>query len=299
MDELENSEGIEGQNSNPDPINNPEHDPSIGVPPAEEYVPNLKYTVGDEEKDFNPRFQEFVKDKETEDYIRNLYSKSHEATTYAEKVAELQNNYQQTQSNFEDLTNAVQRTYAFMQQDLGAYLKAHKVDDRQILQLAAKIVQARKDPNIATQYNQALNQSVNNFQQNFQAQSQQQANARWQAELDSGLNDPRYQNEIASYEGRYGFGKFEEAVRRCGASRGIPPSQAIPQVIERIRLMMSAGAPANQQATQQQTPQPPQQQQPAIPNMGLGTHAGSATKTYKSIDDIRRANGIRQRRGSN
>ena len=70
----------------------------------EDYTPNTTYKIKDEEKSFNEKLVAGIKDKETEDHLRDLYTKADGLESYKQKFTkkdEVQKQVQATNNTLE------------------------------------------------------------------------------------------------------------------------------------------------------------------------------------------------------
>jgi altronate dehydratase len=70
---------------------------------AEEWKPNLTYKVLDEERKFDERLATVIKDKATEDYFRDLYTKADGLDSYKQKYAEIEGQSKQLVQGYQTL----------------------------------------------------------------------------------------------------------------------------------------------------------------------------------------------------
>jgi hypothetical protein len=69
----------------------------------EAYTPTLTYKVLDEERKFDDRLASVVKDKESEEYFRNLYTKADGLDAYKQKYSELEGQSKQLVAGYQQL----------------------------------------------------------------------------------------------------------------------------------------------------------------------------------------------------
>lgn len=78
----------------------------VNEPPA--YEPNFAYTVRDEQKEFDERIRSAIKDKDTEDLVRDLYTRAEGLDAYKEKFSKRDSEYQDVYSQAQALTQGYQ-----------------------------------------------------------------------------------------------------------------------------------------------------------------------------------------------
>lgn len=81
----------------------PEDSAEVNEPPA--YDPSFTYTVRDEQREFDERIRGAIKDKETEDLIRDLYTRADGLDGYKEKLSKRDSEYNALYEQSEALTS--------------------------------------------------------------------------------------------------------------------------------------------------------------------------------------------------
>lgn len=74
-------------------------------PTEESFTPSFTYKVKDEEREFDERLRDIVKDKETEDYVRDLYTRADGLDSYKEKVKTYEDSLRESSSQVSQLTD--------------------------------------------------------------------------------------------------------------------------------------------------------------------------------------------------
>lgn len=108
-------------------------------PQAVAYEPVLTYKVKDEEKKFDERLLPAIKDKETEEYIRDLYTKADGLDAYKAKYAEVEKAANDYYNHSQQLTQGFKALQEFRDQgDFDKLQKALGLNDDQVVQWALK-----------------------------------------------------------------------------------------------------------------------------------------------------------------
>ena len=128
-----------------------------GTQEPEEYTPSFTYKVKDEEREFDERLREVIRDKETEEYLRDLYTRADGLDTYKQKLSERE---QALQDLEQYRTKAIQMQEGFTQlkqfRDNGDYRRLFSsvgLNDDQILEYALKLAEEQEMPE---QYRQTV-----------------------------------------------------------------------------------------------------------------------------------------------
>lgn len=74
-----------------------------------DYVPNFKYKVKDEEFDFDERVQGIIKTKEDEDYFRDIYTRAGGIDSYKQKVNDYESKVSKLTSGIDELSQGFHR----------------------------------------------------------------------------------------------------------------------------------------------------------------------------------------------
>lgn len=233
-------EGIQEPNEEEiiEPIETPEA-PTEPQEPIEEpaepaaYEPNFDFKYKDEEFKFDERLQGLVKDKDSEDFVRNLVTAEKAIGEYKEvgSLREIQDklgNYEKFQTGFnehETLNNEINQLSGMLAQDNTAGFESFRkhlgISKDQIMQWATEEAKGMQDPAAMQQIEAQRNIHAQNF--NLQYQNNQMHNIQEQqivqqrtVELDSALGS----NDVAQkYDTLVGTpGSFKQEVINHGTS---------------------------------------------------------------------------------
>lgn len=272
------------------------------TPPA--YTPNLKFKVHDKEKEFDASFKEFIKDKKTEDLVRDLYTKADgidEIKGKYQKASEGYKNLHAEHSNLNSSINNLSKMVAM--DDFDGFFQAIKIPEERILRWVQQKLQRMEMPpdqrqvyesNMQAQRQAMALQEQNQYlQQNV---SQQQTEFR-EYQLKSVMDRPDVNTTVQSFDAKHGPGSFRREVVMRGIAHynangvDIQPEQAVREVMQ---LIGQGGVqPTAQVNTNGQQMQPGVLQAPApvpvIPHV-QGRGSSSPVKTrVKSIADLKKA----------
>lgn len=131
--------------STEDPVGQPVE----GEPVVEEsdFQPTYTYTVKDEEREFDERLRNVIKDKETEEYVRDLYTKADGLETYKEKFSKRDSEYGELYTRAEALTGGYHKLQtARDKKDFAGLQKALGLDDDFIVQWGLSRVEEAEMP---------------------------------------------------------------------------------------------------------------------------------------------------------
>jgi len=103
----------------------------------EEYAPSYTYKVKDEERSFDERLQPFVKDQESEDYLRDLYTKADGLEGYKTKVGDYESALQESNERNQQLSSGYEALRGFKSKgDYRQLFKSMGIDDKAVLEYA-------------------------------------------------------------------------------------------------------------------------------------------------------------------
>lgn len=117
-------------------------DEKINESQAIEYEPNLTYKVKDQEKQFDERLIPALKDKESEEYIRDLVTKSEGLDSYKEKYSALESEAQSYYNQAAQLTAGFKALQEFRDNnDFNKLQQALGISKDQVVQWALGIAE--------------------------------------------------------------------------------------------------------------------------------------------------------------
>lgn len=282
---------------------------------AETYQPNLKYKVLDQEHDFDEWAKSVVKDAETENNLRQLYTKAFGLEQIKSERNQLREKFTEAQNYVENqilpMATEFQRVSQIRQQalqsgDLGSFFHAANVPLENVVKWAAHYVsQLEKNPGYGTQLqNQYYGQSRLSQLENENSSLQQQYAAavaqQKQIELDYTLREPSVSEFQRSFDERHGPGAFKNRVVMEGDMiwRTQGKNATAQEVISQL-MSLAGGNPANSgqgpipgtgMGPNTHSPQAGAVQgsggKPVLPNI-KGSGQSPTKKVISSIDDLR------------
>jgi hypothetical protein len=266
--------------------------------PAPAYEPNYKFRVKDKEFEFEDWAKGVVKDKETEEKIRDFHAKAYglDAVKQAREaaVAELQD----LKSSKETVDTALKELGTYRaNKDWDSFFEALDVPKQDILKYAVELVQRDQwTPEQRAQWQQsreAMNAAKHYQVENQQllARQQQLSVQQRSFELEQALVQPEVVEVAQNYDaGTASPGAFRQFVIQIGqahAARGedISAAEAVAEATKHLRAVMAQNAAVQQQAATPKVVMP--HQKPVIPNIqGRGT--SPIRSTPKSFADLRK-----------
>jgi hypothetical protein len=269
------------------------------VAPA--YVPNTKFKVLDQEKEFD----EFIKpalSKDTEAKIRELYEKAHGLDVVKPK-------YQQTREQYKTLTDTHTKLVGNLNQlsqfvrdgDFDSYFQALRIPEQAVLQwVHNKLTQQQLPPEQQAVYKQTqdlrqqnymLQQQLQHFQNGYETTQVQARNF----ELENVLSRPEVKTAISQYDSLIGqSGAFRnEVIQRASAiwhatQQDITAEEAVMKTIQALGLArQQANSTAMNPGQASLTTGGQAKPLPTIPNVA-GRSESPTKKVSRSLDDLRK-----------
>lgn len=267
---------------------------AASVAAADSYKPNYKFVVHDKEHELEDWVKPFVKDKDSEKKVRELYEKAFGLEEIKPKFHSLKEEYNQTKIAFEQQQSALETLGGFVKgKDYESFFEALNIPKKDILEYALKVVELDQLPAEQKAQLEASKQAQREMayyrQQNEQLQQSQQQFAVQQRvfELKNVLSSP----DVAAIAEAYntGAGKpdaFEDYVIQIGqsfAARGqdISAEQAVQEATRHLRAInpqLGIKAPTNVVATPAK---------PVLPNI-QGRGISPVKPAVKSLEDLKR-----------
>lgn len=166
-----------------------EEDPVVETEEPLAYEPNFSYKVKNDEKMFDERLQGLIKDKETEDYIRDLYTKADGLDFYKNDLDSMTKNYGELEATSQAMVQGYQRLKELRDSgDMASLAKTLKLDRDAILDYASALLEEEELP----QEQRALMQENSQFKEQLatmQTQIDQFQGSSEQAAVDRDLRE--------------------------------------------------------------------------------------------------------------
>jgi len=269
-----------------------------------EYQPDFSYKVYGEDREIPEEFRTLIKDKESEDRIRTILSKADGLDGMKprhEKIVserdELRNSLDQTYTKLRDYEENRERDEYYRKNDLGLFLKSKDISEDEILDHAARILDARDSVSVKNQMSERQSMIAQNFDANRQVSSleSQANNLAFQQHnflMDQALADPQVNEFVKAYDTKMGKeGAFREKVEMHGdylfrtQNRYLVPGEVVKQVHQELSQIF-VPATSQQQGYQQQTTAPTQRPK-TLPNLGSSGTVSAVRKRPGSVDELR------------
>lgn len=266
-----------------------------------QYQPNYSFKVLDQELEFDERVKSAIKDKESEDYFRDLYTKAHGLDSYKTKLEsksseaeQFQNQYSTVSGEYEKLRDGVEQLGNLSQKDFTTFQKYMNIPDDQILKRAQQIISLKDRPESErTQIDDLYRGRVEGFRtqsemQNLQQQNQQLMERQHQFELNQALSQQNIVSFQSEFDKKLGAGAFMKHVENYGRSETemrksyVAPLEAVSAVYKIYKDLFTSNADNLQQSQRNAPPPPPPS------NLGSGANRTSTRKQVRTLDDLRK-----------
>jgi hypothetical protein len=286
---------------------------------APEWAPDFKYKVKDETFDMEDWTKDLIKDKETEEKLKVLFSKGHgiediksDRASLRQENEELNTNFASTSEELGNMKQSLELISNFVKNDqMDLFFEALQIPEDKILKFAIERLKYRELPQEQRQQIDAQRNTEKRLQeaewQNQQLTSQQEQAIIHQrvAQLDHALSDPNVVNVAQTFDTRAGReGAFKEQVIMMGnhydATYGqdLSVQEAVKKTVEQYSGILGtnqATEPVANVTTPTQTPNQVAQAKPVIPNV-RGRNTSPVRSSPTSIDDLRN---LQQKMASN
>lgn len=173
--------------------------PEQATAESDAYAADLTYKVKDEVREFDSRFKDVVRDKETEEYIRDLYTRADGLDGYKEKLSARETEYQTLYDHAKGLTDGYARLKEMRdKRDYAGLQKALGLDDEYITEWGVNRLDYQELPEETRQLmekNKELEEKLNGYEQKLTGFEETNNNARLEQEfsyLNSLNTDERY-----------------------------------------------------------------------------------------------------------
>lgn len=281
----------------------------------QEWEPNYSYSVVDEQREFDEWARPFIKDAETEEHMRQLYTKaggldrvkanlertSTELSSAQQETARHREEAELARKGYDNMTNLAK-------EDFAAFAGLVGLDDKTILNYANQRLDYREKPEWERQQiDRDVELRTKSYESNVQTEMLRKENERLlRVQHDEKFSRALLQPEIKSFadkfDARLGKGSFAQHVKEYGSNefrvnkRYVEPMISAQQVYAKWRpLFEDALNDVNKKETQTNATTIPK----APTNLGEGRAGSVVRKKIKSIDDLRKiSNELARKRGT-
>jgi hypothetical protein len=267
------------------------------TPEAQAYQPNFKFKSYDlKDAEFDEYIRPVIKDKDTEEKIRDLYTKAYALEPMKSKYNKTQEELSGFRSKYDTLYQNVNRLGQFLdKEDFDNFFHGIGAKEDQIFKWALKKLQIAEDPMKLQAHNELTERRRNEIlmtEQYRQTQAQLEAIQSQQRafELDQNLSRPDIKAMVEAYESKVGQpGSFRGEVIRTAqyvfnsTGKDMSPEEAINEVLNRYKPFLASQGPATTVPTKTQS----QSQAPVIPNV-TGRSTSPTARQIRSLDDLKK-----------
>jgi len=279
-------------------------EPTVSEPsvadPAEtpDYEPNFQYTVRGEEHSFDERLHSVITDKDTEDFLRDTFTKAHGLDAVKERLdgyekdfGSLQEQFSAAQNENQGFRTNLERLNQLKDQDPMAFQRQWGLNDKWVLDRATQILEHNDNPAQARDAERAYEQSTASWQheQNLQretARSQQMEQQLHGIKMEQALSSPEVNEFAKSFDQRMGEGAFRSQVNEYGSlqyyqnKRYIDPQVSVAEVYGKLKGVF--GEPTTTSLDSGGGPSVSR-----IPNLGRGRSGAPTTKRFNTLAELR------------
>ena len=287
----------------------------VTEPQTQEWEPNYSYSVRDDQFEFDEWARPFIKDAETEENMRQLYTKaggldrvkqslektSTELTTAQQEALRHKEEAELARKGYDNMANLAK-------EDFAAFAGLVGLDDKTILNYANQRLDYREKPEWERQQiDRDVELRTKSYESQVQTEMLRKENERLmrvqhEEKFSQALNQPEIKAFAEKFDGRLGKGSFEQHVKEYGSNefrtnkRYVEPMISAQQVYAKWRpLFEDALDKVNKEETKTSATTIPK----APTNLGEGRAGSVVRKRIKSIDDLRKiSNELARKRGT-
>jgi hypothetical protein len=295
---------MEDEIMSPDVVDTGSDEGNTGIEDTSEpdYTPNYSFRVREEDHEFDDWVRPAITSAEHENKLRELYTKAYgldsvksRADEYERKYSETNEKYGTLNSQWENMSNGLQKINDMKEKDFGTFRKVWQIPDHKILEAASEIMQYMQNPELKAQYDANQDRALQMLQQEQSLTQHSQQTAQMQRQMhdmkmQQVYGDPEISRFEKEFDKRMGKpGSFRDEVNSYGSlqfhnGKYVEPSVVVSTVYSRMKNLLGDMAVA--QAQQQAAPQA--QSVRSLPNMGSGKTGSAVKKKITSTDDLRK-----------
>lgn len=273
------------------------------VPQAPEWKPSFKYKAYDKEYDIDEPYRKFIKDKESEEMIAKLFSKSHGFENLKEMHTKVRQELASIKPEYEKLNGALDElNYMYSKGDYAGFFERLKIPENVIVQRAMEILKLQDLPEDQKRaYNESrelqrrsyglekINLDLSEKLQNLEVQTRT-------IQLEKVLSQPDIAQTAQAFDQIYGQRAFWNEVVNAGVAHhamtgeDLPPHEAVKKVVDKFApfLKMQTQGSTTNPATGQPQPLTKPKEVPVIPNTGAAGAISPTKRNIRSVDDLRK-----------
>lgn len=270
------------------------------------YEANHTYKVYDEEKTFPEQLKTIVKDKETEDFVRDLLTKADGLDGMKPRHQEAVQQRDDYRSQVDFYKADINRVLTLRDKQPHLFAAEVGISDDWIIQRAKEIVNAKETPEQWNDFNRRRADNYDVYTRSQEVERQQvQATQSFantiQQQMTAALQHPDVSSFQSEFDKIHGLGSFQEEVRKHGyyhyertkmqgKAENLAPMDAVKAVYDFhkktfARAEPQGGAKAADNVRKEAGTK--RVQEKPIPNVGKGRNASPTGKRFKTIKEMR------------
>ncbi len=277
----------------------PAEDGAMAEVPA--YTPDFKFKAYGEEGEIEENFRQYIKDKQSEESFKKLYSKAHAFEKTRERFDKVRSEFQNASTEVESYKTGLNELRAHVKnKDFEAFFKKLNVPMSTVWEWVNDRVNYQDlSPEQKMHYDEAMRLRRENFELQNQNRSTGDSHSQTMTrlanmELDLALSRPDVSGAQEAFDAKHGKGAFRDFVidrgdiieRRTG--RDSSPEEAIKDALKWLDFGPNQGTTSPNQPLVAQS-----SNKPVIPNL-KGGGAAPVKKKPQSLKELREQIALRQ-----
>lgn len=193
---------------------------------APAYIPDYKFSAYGEQGEIEETWRQYIKDKQTEENFKKLYSKAHAFEKNHEKLERTRGEFQKTQSELQKYEQGLEELRGYVgQKDFESFFKRMNIPMAAVWEwVNDKVNYQELSPEQKMRYDEAMrikreNLELQNKYKSADETSNQMLSRLANMELDMALSKPEYRDYQERYDAKKGRrGAFRDFVIDRGAA---------------------------------------------------------------------------------
>lgn len=211
----------------------------------QEYVPNLKFKVYDEEKEFDEFLKPYV-NKDNEEQFRDILTKAYGLDGVKSKLEKTRDDLSHKEQAYSGLENGVKQLQSLLDnKKYGDVFRALKIDDEDLFDYASERLNYRDLPpeeksKIDLERQVELeNQRLKQQNEELYARQEEEKFNRHEREVSLAMQSPNVQQHATAFDKKFGEGSFRDEIQQVGlyhykkTGKDISPAEAAERVINK------------------------------------------------------------------
>lgn len=262
---------------------------------AEEYRPNFKYNVLDDEKEMPEEYRRYISSKDDEDRLRDLFTKADSVDYWKQKVSKSDDARLSMEQQYNSVSSALESIKKLAKNDFTTLSQLLEIPEDALIDHTRRLLDLEEMPeHDRRRYEEDQQIRAQNFiaqqqLQYYQQQQQQQVISQHQQRLNEAFTRPEISAFQREFDSRMGEGSFKQHCMDYGNTMyqqtrtNIDPMRCVDDTYNKFKNLIPITTSDSVTVTSQNHPQ-----EKPIPRVGDRMNVAPTKRRARSIEDIKK-----------